>query len=201
MNRLHLLNHPWHQLKFLSVSPLAQLVAPEEGFAVASLLARVGVFRSWGPGAGKSDRLPHLRAYLAMPGRGPRSRFSDGTFRVVYGGKTRATCLAEVTFHHGQALQDSGEPAGAARIFEALTLRVGGAFVALRKGHSALLGEDYNRPQAFGARCRSQGEPGLVYPSVRHREGECLALFDGQRALACELEEVVALRWDGERLG
>ena len=47
-----------------------------------------------------------MRAYLAMPGRGPRSRFCDGSFRVVYAGGTPATCTAEVACHHGQALRD-----------------------------------------------------------------------------------------------
>jgi hypothetical protein len=197
----HFLNHPWHQLKLLSVSPLAQLVPPADGPELAGLLARVGVFRPWPPGPGNADRLPHLRAYLRMPGRGPRSRFCDGSFRSVYAGKNLATCRAEIAFHHGMALRDSGEPPGTARIFEALAIRVGGDYVDVRKGHDDLhRPEEYGPPQAFGRLVKAAGEAGIVYRSVRRRTGECLAILDGQGVKACALRELVALRWDGERL-
>ena len=201
MSHLHCFNHPWRHLKFLSVSPLAQLVAPDEGYDLAELLARVGVFRPWAPGPGNPDRLPHLRTYLRMPGRGPRSRFCDGTFRAVYAGKTPETCVAEVAWHHGRALRESSEPPGATRIFEALALKVSGSFVDVRKGHRELHHpEAYGPPQAFGSACKAEGGPGLMYRSVRHPGGECLALFDGQSATSCALLEVIALRWDGEHL-
>ncbi len=201
MNRIRFLNHPWHQLKFLSVSPLAQLVTAAEGYELAALLARVGVFRPWSPGAGNHDRLPQLRAYLRMPGRGPRSRFCDGTFRAVYAGKALATCRAEVAHHHGQALRDSGEPPGAARIFECLQLRVAGAFLDVRKGPRELCRpEDYGPSQAFGRAARAGGEAGIVYASVRARGGECLALFDPGAARSCVFADLLALRWDGQEL-
>lgn len=201
MSHLRFLNHPWHQLKFLSVSPLAQLTAPGESFELSALLARVGVFRSWPAGAGVQDRLPQLRAYLHMPGRGPRSRFCDGSFRTIYAGEALATCRAEVAHHHAQALRDSGEPPGAARIFECLQLRVAGAFLDLRKGRRDLLHpDDYGPSQAFGRQAWSDREAGIVYPSVRAPGGECLALFDPDGARACRLTDLLALRWDGRRL-
>lgn len=201
MKRLNLLNQPWHQLKFLSVSPLAQLVAPGEGAELAAILTRVGVFRSWAPGPGNADRLPQARAYLAMPGRGPRSRFCDGTFRVLYAGRALATCVAEMAHHHGQALRDSGEPPGAARIFETLGITVSGAFVDVRAGHPALHRPgDFGPAQAFGAECRMAGEDGLAYRSVRQPGGECLAVLAGTSLRAVRLKGILALRWDGERL-
>jgi len=202
VNHVHFLSHPWHQLKFLSVSPLAQLVPPGDRPELAALLARAGVFQSWPSGARRADRLPQLRAYLQMPGRGPASRFCDGTFRAVYAGGTPETCVAEIAFHHGQALRESGEPAGAARIFEALALRVGGSFADVRKGRGELhRKDDYGPSQAFGASCRSEGEPGILFRSVRRKDGECLAIFQGASVKACGLKEVIALRWDGRKLG
>lgn len=201
MSHLRFLNHPWHQLKFLSVSPLAQLTAPAEGYDLSALLARVGVFRSWPAGAGNTDRLPQLRAYLRMPGRGPRSRFCDGSFRAVYAGEALATCRAEVAHHHAQALADSGEPPGAARIFECLQLRVAGAFLDVRKGRRELhRPDDYGPSQAFGRNARADGEAGIVYASVRAAGGECLALFDPDGVRACGFTDLLALRWDGRRL-
>ena len=198
---MNLLNQPWHQLKFLSVSPLAQLAAPEEGLELASILARVGVFRAWAPGTGNADRLPQARTYLALPGRGPRSRFCAGTFRILYAGKALATCVAEMAHHHGRALRDSGEPPGAARIFEALALTVSGAFVDVRAGHPALhRPEDFTPAQAFGAKCKSGGEDGLAYRSVRHPGGDCLGVLTGACLRAVRLKGILALRWDGEKL-
>jgi len=197
----HFLNHPWHQLKFLSASPLAQLVPPADGPELAGLLARVGVFRPWPPGPGNSDRLQHLRAYLRMPGRGPRSRFCDGSFRVVYAGNTLATCRAEVAHHHGQALRDSGEPPGAARIFEALRVKVAGAFLDVREGHGDLhRPEDYGPAQAFGRKAKAEGEFGIVFRPLRWKTGECLAILDGGKVKSCALAGLAALCWDGERL-
>lgn len=201
MKATRLLNQTWHQLRFLAVSPLAQLVPPEEGFALASLLARAGVFQPRAPGARNPDRLPQLRAYLNMPGRAPASRFCDGSFRVVHAGEVRATCVADVAFHHALALRDTGEPPGAARIFEALALRVGGVFMDVRRGHGGLHRPDaYGTAQAFGAERKVHGDPGILYRSVRRRGGECLALFDGHAVKSCALREVIALRWDGATL-
>lgn len=201
MNSIHFLNHPWFQLKFLPVSPLAQLTPPAERGALDLLLERAGVFRPWPAGARNPDRLPQLRAYLAMPGRGPRSRFCDGSFRVVHAGGTQATCVAEVAHHHGQALRDSGEPPGAARIFELLALRTAGRFLDVREGRPELHRlDDYRPAQAFGAACRSARETGILYRSLRWKGGNCLGVLDGGAVRSCALREVLALRWDGERL-
>ena len=37
--------------------------------------------------------------------------------------------------------------------------------------------EDYTKAQAFSASLRAQDANGIVYPSVRHVGGECLAAF------------------------
>jgi hypothetical protein len=106
-----------------------------------------------------------------------------------------------VACHHGLALRESGEPAGAARIFEALALRTGGRFLDVRKGHLALhRREGYGPAQAFGRAAKAAGEAGILYRSVRKKEGECLAIFAGQAVKSCSLKEVIALRWDGARL-
>ena len=202
MSTVHFLNHPWYQLKFLSVSPLAQLTAPAERTALDLLLERAGVFRPWPAGPGNGDRLPQLRAYLNVPGRGPRSRFCDGSFRMVYAGSSAATCQAEVAHHHAQALRDSGEPPGSARIFERLGLHAAGRFQDVRADHPELHRPDDTHPaQAFGAACKSAGDPGILYRSVRHKDGECLGILTATAIKSCVLRDLVALRWDGEQLG
>jgi hypothetical protein len=198
--RIHFLNCAWRQLRFLPASPLAQLLPPGDGEVLDGLLARAGIFRP-GPPRRKMDRLPQLKGYLALPGTGPASRFSDGSFRALYAGESLATCVAEMAFHHGRALADSGEPAGAIRVFEGLEVRVAGDFLDVRKGHSGLHRPgDYGPSQAFGRDARSKGEPGLVYRSVRRRTGHCLTIFAAEGVRTCTLKDLVPLTWDGIRL-
>lgn len=198
----HFLNQIWHQLRFLPISPLTQLVPPAELPFLDGLLARVGVYRERVPRLHEMDRLPQLRAYLALAGRGPVSRFCDGSFRAVYAGESLPTCVAEMAYHHGLALAATREPAGAIRVFEGLTLKVTGPFMDLRQGHAALhRAQDYAPAQAFGRRLKTQGDPGAVCRAVRRKGGECLALLRAEPVKACTLKQVVALRWDGERLG
>jgi len=198
----HFLHQSWHQLRFLPVSPVAQLELPAEAGVVDGLLARAGVFRPQAPKLREMDRLPQLRAYLASPGRGPVSRCCDGSFRVLYAGEALATCLAEIAFHHGRALADSSEPPGAIRVFEALALKVTGRFRDVRKGHGALHRPGDCAPaQALGRELKAAGEPGLAFRSVRRPGGACLGLFLASPVTACTLKQMVPLQWDGRTLG
>lgn len=196
---VHFLNHGWRQLRFLPASPLAQLMTAPEMETLDGLLAAAGVFRPLP--ARKLDRLSQLKAYLNLPGPGPTSRFCDGSFRALYAGESLATCAAEVAHHHGRALADSGEPAGAIRVFEGLALGIAGRFVDVRKGHRDLhRPEDYRAAQRFGRTLRSQGDSGAVYRSVRRKGGECLLLLAGATVKSCSLKDLVALTWDGRQL-
>ena len=197
----HFLLQVWHQLRFLPISPLAQLVAAGEAPVLDGILARAGVYRERTPALQDMDRLPQLRAYLALPGRGPVSRFCDGSFRAVYAGEGLPTCVAEMIHHHGRALAETREPAGAIRVFEGLALQVAGPFRDIRKGHADLhRPEDYAPAQAFGRALKAKGGAGAVYRAVRRKGGECLALLLAAPVKACTLKQVVALRWDGQRL-
>ena len=198
----HFLHMAWHQLRFLPISPLAQLTPEADAGALDGLLERAGVFRPAAPKLRNMDRLPQLRAYLGQPGQGPVSRFCDGSYRVLYAGESLTTCVAEMVFHHGRALADSGEPPGAIRVFEALALKVTGRFQDVRAGHAALHRPgDYEPAQALGRTLKAAGEPGLAYRAVRRKGGACLALFLPAPVKACTLKQMVALQWDGHRLG
>ena len=199
---VHFLQQSWHQLRFLPVSPLTQLEAPPEAGILDEILARAGVFRPQAPALKDMDRLPQLRAYLANPGRGPASRFCDGSFRALYAGESLATCVAEMVHHHGQSLADTREPPGAIRVFEALALKVTGRFKDFRKGHAALhRPREYAPAQALGRELKGLGEPGLLYRSVRRKGGDCLALFLPAPVKSCVLKQMVPLQWDGHTLG
>ena len=199
---VHFLQQSWHQLRFLPVSPLAQMETRPDTEILDELLARAGVFRPQAPALRDMDRLPQLRAYLASPGRGPVSRFCDGSFRALYAGESLATCVAEMVHHHGRALADSREPPGAIRVFEALALKVTGRFKDLRQGHAALhRPQDYAPAQALGRELKGLGEPGLAFRSARRKGGACLALFLSAPVKTCVLKQMVPLQWDGHTLG
>jgi hypothetical protein len=195
------LHQVWHQLRFLPISPLAQLVPAGEAPVLDGLLARAGVYRERSPALQDLDRLPQLRAYLALPGRGPVSRLCDGSFRALCAGESLPTCVAEMAHHHGRALAETREPAGAIRVFEGLALKVAGPIRELRKGHADLhRPEDCAPAQAFGRKLKAEGEAGAVYRAMRRKGGECLALLQSTPVKTCTLRQVVALRWDGQRL-
>ena len=197
----HFLHQAWHQLRFLPISPLAQVAGKNDTAVLDGLLARAGVYRAAAPALRDLDRLPQARAYLARSGRGPESRFCDGSFRVLYAGESLATCVAEMAYHHGRALAETGEPVGAIRVFEALGLKVSGHFKDLRKGHGDLhRPQDYAPSQAFGRGLKSAGDAGAVYRAVRRKGGECLALLLPESLKACNLRQMVALQRDGSRL-
>ena len=199
---VHFLHMSWHNLRFLPISPLAQLAPEADGEVLDGLLERAGVFRPTAPRLRDLDRLPQLRAYLGQPGGGPVSRFGDGSVRALYAGESLATCVAEMAFHHGRALAEGHEPAGAIRVFEALVLKVTGRFRDLRAGYKVLHRPgDYAPAQALGRTVKAAGEPGLAYRAVRHRGGACLALFLAAPVKVCTLKQMVALQWDGHRLG
>jgi hypothetical protein len=120
---------------------------------------------------------------------------------MLYAGESLATCVAELAFHHGRALADSAEPAGAIRVFEALALKVTGRFADVRKGHGDLHRPgDYEPAQAYGRALKTAGEAGVVYRSVRRKGGDCLGLLLAGPVRACVLKQMVALQWDGKRL-
>jgi hypothetical protein len=59
---------------------------------------------------------------------------------------------------------------------------------------------NYSRPQAFGAQLREAGSNGLVYPSVRHSGGECIAAFWPDVVRFTSDDRRIALRWDGNAI-
>jgi len=110
------------------------------------------------------------------------SRFGDGTIRVWYGAFDDATARAETCWHalrQGNDLIDPPETVFV-RYRAVYTVRARGLFADLRGKEVAfpeLVGEDYAPTQPIGRYAANQGLAGLVYPSARWPEGECLAAF------------------------
>jgi hypothetical protein len=109
------------------------------------------------------------------------SRFSDGTFGVLYAGNSFEVGLFETIHHHGKFMARTNEPAGWTSQFREILLDINAQLHDLR-GDTAvqsglLLPDDYEASQALGSQLRATGSNGVVYPSVRYPGGECVGVF------------------------
>jgi hypothetical protein len=109
------------------------------------------------------------------------SRFSDGTFGVLYAGNTFEVALFETIHHHGKFMARTDEPAGWTSQFREILLDINAQLHDLRSStadQSGLLRPDnYEASQALGYKLRATGSNGVVYPSVRYPGGECVGAF------------------------
>lgn len=131
------------------------------------------------------------------------SRFSSGTYGVLYAGKVFETALFETIHHHARFMARTAEPPGWTSQFREIVLSVGAALHDLREtgpGHPALDPHRYAAAQALGAMLRAGGSDGLVYPSVRHPGGECVALFHPDGASGPIQGRHLDYHWDGTRV-
>ena len=128
------------------------------------------------------------------------SRFADSTFGVFYAALTLAASISETRYHRERFLRATRQAA------TELEMRCYLADVAARfhdiRGKRAQLADIYDpdsyvSSQAFGRTLKLGGSNGLVYDSVRHATGECLAIF--RPRLIQNLRQGMHLRyvWDG----
>ena len=130
------------------------------------------------------------------------SRFTDGSYGVLYAGKSFETALFETIHHHGRFMARTAEAAGWTSQFREIVLTVQADLHDLREGanDAALDPESYMASQALGRSLRANGADGLVYPSVRHDGGECAALFYPDCASAPVQGRHLDYHWDGARV-
>lgn len=107
------------------------------------------------------------------------SRFSAGVYGVYYAGDSLETALYEHSFHMGRFYARTAEAPGWISEVRQLIGSVNAELLDLRgPGFEPLLDpDDYGPSQAFADARRSEAFDGIVYPSVRHPGGECIAAF------------------------
>ena len=132
---------------------------------------------------------------------GRPSRFSDGSYGVYYAARTLETAVRETAFHRANFLGATREPPGEVdmRAYVGRPLK---PFLDVRGATYRALHDpdDYAAPQAFAKPLRNAGEWGLVYRSVRHDGGECIAAFKPQAVSIPIAGAALAYVWDGERI-
>jgi hypothetical protein len=107
------------------------------------------------------------------------SRFSDGSYGVYYAGKELETALREHTHHMSRFYADAGMETEWISEVRQLVGTIDAELIDLRgPGFADLLDRDsYERSQEFASKERAANANGIVYPSVRHAGGECVAVF------------------------
>jgi hypothetical protein len=132
------------------------------------------------------------------------SRFSDGSYGVLYAGDRFEVALFETIHHHARFMRRTNEAPGWTSQFREIVLDVGGRLHDLRGGTGTWRGvldpDDYVPGQALGARLRRSGSDGLVYPSVRYSGGQCCALFFPDLASHAVQGRHLDYHWTGDRV-
>ena len=111
---------------------------------------------------------------------GRATRFSDGSFGVYYAACSLETAIRETAHHRELIAQDAGlgpeefsMRAWVGTVRKALHDIRGTGYEALHD--DAPRPEDHPLAQDFGRTLRQQGAWGILYRSVRHLGGECIA--------------------------
>ncbi len=154
--------------------------------------------RVGGPGAS------YLMAPFTHVSASRPSRFSDGSYGVLYIGDRFEVALLETAYHHAGFMARTGEAPGWASQFREIVLNVRASLHDLRTGNPAhapaLDADSYAESQALGAGQRAAQSDGIVYPSVRYSGGECVGLFYPDLASDPAQGRHLHYHWDGSRV-
>lgn len=148
--------------------------------------------------------VPHakfINASFAYAKPRARMRFNPAERGAWYAALAVETCIAEVGYHLTQALEDAGD-FNAVVDYSEMLASMSGMFVDLRfeAGHPALDPDPvtgYRAGNALAAHAREQGHNGIIYPSVRHAGGTCIAALWPNVVQSVAQGAVIRLTWAG----
>jgi len=130
------------------------------------------------------------------------SRFTDGSYGVLYVADRFETALFETIYHHARFMARTKEAPGWTSQFREIVMSVDADLHDLR--HLAgepvppLNVDGYAASQALAHQLRGAGSDGVAYPSIRHPSGECVALFYPDCASNPAQGRHLDYHWDGE---
>lgn len=132
------------------------------------------------------------------------SRFTDGSYGVLYVGDQFETALFETIHHHSRFMARTKEAPGWTSQFREIVVSVKADLHDLRstagEAVAALDPNSYAASLALARALRGAGSDGLAYPSVRHAGGECVALFYPDCASNPVQGRHLDYHWDGARV-
>lgn len=147
--------------------------------------------------------------WIVLPFRrlSPRgSRFTDETFGAYYAANALETAVLEVRFHRERFLLESGQTSAALVGGTVLEADLEASLVDIRGRQTDLPHLYASDPAAYGASQRwarhlhDAGAIGIVYDSVRHPSGQCVAVFRPRVLSKCRPVLRVAYEWDGTKI-
>jgi len=148
--------------------------------------------------------VPHARfinASFAYAKPRQPMRFSPANRGAWYAALAIETCIAEVGYHLTRALDDAGDFHATVDYGEMLA-SMSGLFVDLRPvpGHASLDPDPaigYPAGNAIAAMARAEGHNGIIYPSVRHEGGTCIAALWPNVVQSVVQGSLYRLTWSG----
>lgn len=188
---------PWDRI---ADSADFEALATVEGLTNPRLREAMGVLaitprERWLSGPGST---PVMAAFTHLNPEG--SRFSDGSFGVFYASRTLGTAIRETVYHRERFLARTREPPTQVQM-RGYQCRIACTLHDLRGGYPAAhLPDDYTFSQRLATQLRSANANGLVYDSVRHRGGQCAALFWPDKVGPCRVAKHYAYHWDGSAI-
>lgn len=171
-----------------------------EGLTNPRIREEVGILASiprerWATGPGTSTI---MAAFTHLNPEG--SRFSDGRFGVFYASARIETAIRETAFHRERFLLRTREPAMQLQM-RCYVTAVDCPLHDIRGGFPALHApDDYAESQRIARELRDANSNGIAYDSVRHRGGECAAIFWPDRVALCVQGKHFAYCWDGKAI-
>ena len=188
---------PWDRI---AAADDFEALALIEGMTNPRLREELGVLsitprERWITGPGST---PVMAAFTHLNPEG--SRFSDGSYGVFYASRTLETAIRETVYHRERFLARTREPAMQLQMRSYLC-NLGCALHDLRGGYPAAHDpDDYATSQRLAAALRRQNGNGIVYDSVRHRGGQCAAIFWPDKVGPCRAGRHYAYHWDGRTI-
>ena len=152
--------------------------------------------RITGPGT-----TPIMAAFTHLNPEG--SRFSDGTYGVYYAAREMATAAAETAHHREIFLARTAEAPGEIDMRSYLA-DIRADLVELRRygrrKPDLMHPHSYAASQAFARTQRAKGAGGIVYDSVRHAGGQCVAIFRPTLVAPCKQGPHICFIWNGKAI-
>jgi hypothetical protein len=194
--------------RFPSVGPWDRIARPEDFDALAELegltnprireemgaLALIPRER-WAMGPGTT---PIMAAFTHLNPDG--TRFSDGSFGVIYLSASVETAIRETVFHREQFLRRTHEPPIQLEM-RCYATAIDCALRDIRGGFPTLHDpDDYSVSQRVGKELRAANSNGIVYDSVRHAGGQCAGIFWPDRVEPFIQSTHFSYNWDGNSI-
>ncbi len=131
------------------------------------------------------------------------SRFADNTFGAFYAAASLDTSIAETRFHREVFLRATRErPTELDMRTYLCDVAAGFHDVRGKKDQMSDIydPDNYAASQQLARALKRAGSNGIVYDSVRHAEGQCLAVYRPRLVQNCRQGTHLRYVWDGERI-